>query len=253
MRIITPVDSSVLQACLDCIPFFDTFSDAEKLDLLDCGPDLLHFNTGEFLIEEGGEDRVLFFLLSGAASVVREGASVPIAELAPGDLFGEIAFLTGQKRTSNVIVHQSSSDSVEGSNSVLSENLLQQICPDSSLPTITFRFGRALLDHLEGETRLKMKDQIIAVLIDRMEGISKIVEETIGSVPEFSIDPDLEQLMEEGLAEGLVEGLDEEEVATTKVADTATPREDMEKVKDQIIQHLVDFIVLLNARLLGEE
>jgi signal-transduction protein with cAMP-binding, CBS, and nucleotidyltransferase domain len=228
MRIITPEDASVLQVCLDCLPFFDTFSDQEKQDLLGGGADLISYETGEFLIEEGGDDQMLFFLLSGAASVVKKGASIPIAELKPGDLFGEMAFLTEQKRTSNVIVHPVSSSNTQSAASVLSEALSTQLCPDDPSPTISLRFNRVVLDQIAKDTRFKIKDQIIAVLVARMEDISEVVEESFGEAPAFPIDPELDKMMAEGVEENL------------------------EQIKDQIILHLVEFIVLLNQKMLGD-
>lgn len=229
MRIIVPEDPSILQTCLDCLPFFDTFSSEEKHDLLDYGADLITYDTGEFLIQEGGMDQVLFFLLSGAASVVKEGASIPIAELQPGDFFGEMAFLTGQSRTSNVIVHHAFTSKTGGSTSVLSEKICSILSPNDPAPTIILRFNRPLLTHIQQKTRIRIKDQIIAVLVVRMENISEKVEDRGGEVPEFSIDPELERLLEE------------------------SSESELENAKDQIIKHLVAFIVQLNETLTGSD
>jgi CRP/FNR family transcriptional regulator, cyclic AMP receptor protein len=228
MRIIALQDPSILQICLDCLPFFDSFSAEEKKDLILSGADLLRYNTGEFLVAEGGEDRPLFFLLSGAATVVKQGASIPIVELTPGNLFGEIAFLTGQKRTSNVIVHPVSAVGNERPSTVLSESLCQELCPDDPAPTIALRLNHTVLDNISAGTRLKMKDQIIAVLVDRVEHMSERIEEIFGEVPDVPVDPELDRLMTEGGGENL------------------------EQVKDHIFLHLVDFLMLLNKKIIEE-
>ncbi|MBF0455249.1 MAG: cyclic nucleotide-binding domain-containing protein [Magnetococcales bacterium] len=224
MHIIPQEETTILQVCLACLPFFDTFSATEKQELLQAGADLIRYDTGEFLIAEGGGDQMIFFLLSGAASVVREGASIPIAELLPGDFFGEMAFLTAQKRTSNVIAHPPAPTQA----SVLPERICAQLSPDDPSATIVLRFNRGIFDCLQRQTRIQFKDQIIAVLVERMEQVSERVEEAMGEVPEFGIDPELERL--------LAERFSEEE----------------EETKDQIIQHLVAFIIQLNKRLFGE-
>ncbi|MBF0448939.1 MAG: cyclic nucleotide-binding domain-containing protein [Magnetococcales bacterium] len=225
MRVISPEETSVLLTCLDCLPFFDTFSDWEKLELLLAGADLITYQTGEFLIQQGSSDRVLFFLLSGRASVVREGASIPLAELLPGDFFGEISFLTKQKRTSNVIVHSRPNHSPEIPSSVLSEKLIATLCPDETAPIIVICFEHSILAKLNFNTRSKIKDQIIAVLVVRIEKISELVEEFGKQVPVFSKEPDLNNLI-------AGESMDFQESA-----------------KDQIIQNLVEYIVILHHTL----
>jgi len=56
---------------------------------------------GKRLTVEGSAGRECFLVLSGTASVVRDGRSV--ATIGPGDLCGEIALLTGVARTATVV------------------------------------------------------------------------------------------------------------------------------------------------------
>ena len=55
---------------------------------------------GEVLFEQGSMPYELFILESGTVEVIRDGA--PIASLGPGDIVGEIALLSQQRRMATV-------------------------------------------------------------------------------------------------------------------------------------------------------
>jgi CRP-like cAMP-binding protein len=67
--------------------------------------DLKSFADGEKVIEEGDSGDSLFLIESGSARVVAHllGREVELAILGEGDVFGEVAFLTGRPRTASVI------------------------------------------------------------------------------------------------------------------------------------------------------
>jgi CRP-like cAMP-binding protein len=67
--------------------------------------DLKSFADGEKVIEEGDSGDSLFLIESGSARVVAhlQGREVELAILGEGDVFGEVAFLTGRPRTASVI------------------------------------------------------------------------------------------------------------------------------------------------------
>ncbi len=62
------------------------------------------FEDGERVVEEGDSGDSLFFIESGGARVTAHllGREVELAVLGEGDVFGEVAFLTGRPRTANV-------------------------------------------------------------------------------------------------------------------------------------------------------
>jgi CRP-like cAMP-binding protein len=62
--------------------------------------DECHVPAGETLIRQGDYAREFFVILDGTAEVVRDGKR--IAQLGPGDFFGEIAMLNGPCRTASV-------------------------------------------------------------------------------------------------------------------------------------------------------
>ncbi len=62
------------------------------------------FGRGENVIGEGDEGYSMFILLRGEASVsiLKNGASIQVANLSEGDCFGEMSLLTGERRTATV-------------------------------------------------------------------------------------------------------------------------------------------------------
>jgi CRP-like cAMP-binding protein len=63
------------------------------------------FADGEKVVEEGDSGDSLFLIESGSAKVTAHllGREIELANLGEGDVFGEVAFLTGRPRTASVI------------------------------------------------------------------------------------------------------------------------------------------------------
>lgn len=63
------------------------------------------FSAGQVVVEEGDSGDSVFVIKSGNAKVVAHilGKELELATLSPGDVFGEVAFLTGRPRTASVI------------------------------------------------------------------------------------------------------------------------------------------------------
>ena len=63
------------------------------------------FPSGKIILKEGDPGDSVFFIKSGRAKVISHimGKEIELATLSPGDVFGEIAFLTGRPRTASVI------------------------------------------------------------------------------------------------------------------------------------------------------
>lgn len=57
---------------------------------------------GEVLVRQGREARAFYIVVSGRFSVMLEGRKDPVCEIGPNEPIGEIAFLTGGKRTATV-------------------------------------------------------------------------------------------------------------------------------------------------------
>ncbi|MEO5344870.1 MAG: cyclic nucleotide-binding domain-containing protein [Magnetococcus sp. YQC-9] len=227
MRAITALDTNLFLAIFWQIDFFDPFDDGERLALAQHAH-LVAYEVGDSLIEEGShEERSLFLLLAGEASVVKEGASIPLATLAPGDFFGEVAFLTDRPRTSNVIVHP---PEWAGSELPAIPELFSLGLPESirTSTALVLRFDASLMSRSEATLRIKIKDQIIRHLTRRVDLMHAKVVEHIGRVPQLSVDDDLEVALREG---------------------HQAPIAERERTKDWLIEQLAAFLDELNNAL----
>jgi small-conductance mechanosensitive channel len=63
-----------------------------------------YFGRGEPVIEEGADGESMFVLLRGTAhvTVAKEGTNIRVGGLRPGDCFGEMSLLTGERRSATV-------------------------------------------------------------------------------------------------------------------------------------------------------
>ena len=180
------------------LPFFAPFDAAEQSVFARHDTRIFCYTMGEFLIQEGNRDRSFFMLLAGAASVVKEGTSIPLAILGPGQLFGEVAFLTQRNRTSNVIVHPPPQDMATDPFAIapavmqLSQEILGQNPPATA---ITVQWDQSLLEQMPRATRIKLKDQIIQRLVVRVETMNERIIHLTGQDPLLPIDEELDGIL----------------------------------------------------------
>jgi voltage-gated potassium channel len=87
-------------ARLDAIPLFSGLTLDQRASVAGAC-DELSVEAGSTLVQEGDFGYGMFAITSGTADVVIEGAVV--RTLGPGDMFGEIAVLSGGRRTATVI------------------------------------------------------------------------------------------------------------------------------------------------------
>ncbi|MEM7671130.1 MAG: cyclic nucleotide-binding domain-containing protein [Pseudomonadota bacterium] len=81
--------------------------DPKRLRVVAMMGETLSYRSGERLFEAGDEGDSAFVILDGRVDVVLpvEGGEVAVAVLETGEIFGEIAALTCQPRTSGIIAH----------------------------------------------------------------------------------------------------------------------------------------------------
>ncbi|MBF0190838.1 MAG: cyclic nucleotide-binding domain-containing protein [Magnetococcales bacterium] len=231
MREIAGLTTSDYLLIFQQIDFFDPFSDKERQALAARHSHVVAYDVGEYLIQEGSlEERSLFLLLSGGASVVKQGASLPLASLAPGDFFGEVSFLTARPRTSNVIVHP---PCIPLSAIPTIPNLLDLGLPaEVALATATvLRFDPELMPGLDPVLRIKLKDRIIQHLTQRVDRMHAKVIRVTGQDPMLSVDPELVEQLQDGHHP---HALDERE-----------------RTKDRLIEQLAAFLDELNHTLVA--
>lgn len=66
---------------------------------------LRSFREGDIIVTEGEPGSSLFLIVTGAVKIFTrtdDGGHLPLAELGPGDFFGEVSLLTGKPRTATI-------------------------------------------------------------------------------------------------------------------------------------------------------
>ena len=147
------MDKDKLVKLMDEVPFFKEMDDADRETLLSYETHWVQFKPEETILKEDEVDYGFFVLMEGKVSVMRsKPAEVSLAQLVPGAIFGEITMKAKRPRTS----------SIEADNEV-------------SL----FKVDSQLLDQLPPELTIKIKDQIITLVITRLDEVNNRLNEFI--------------------------------------------------------------------------
>ncbi len=148
-----------LPAPLDSIPFFEGFAAAELTDML-YSSYFIQASPGEAIIQEGQEDSRIFILLTGSLSVQkREEEIATIGK--PGEIFGELAVVSDEKRSASVIAL------TETLCLVIDQKFLQEIKPEEENPGYYAALYGFISRVLAG--RLKAATSHIAKLEEELE------------------------------------------------------------------------------------
>jgi len=123
---------------LERIPLFSECTKAELIEVAISADERMAWE-GEELTQEGRLGREFFIVVDGAVAVRRGGRK--LADLGPGDWFGEIAILTHKPRTATVTATS------PVSLLVISDRAFRQLVERS--PRIALRVLRSVADRLE--------------------------------------------------------------------------------------------------------
>ena len=86
------------------IPFFNDFTNEEKLRIASMDSFIKRYENRNYIIAQGDLDNSLYVLLKGLVYITKNGNPyVKISKLKPGAIFGEISFLSDTPRTTNVV------------------------------------------------------------------------------------------------------------------------------------------------------
>jgi cAMP-dependent protein kinase regulator len=82
---------------------FTSFEE-EALEQILSSTSLRSYSQGQVIVKEGDQGSSLFLIVSGTVTVFtsESGSPLPLAELGPGDFFGEVSLLTGKPRTATI-------------------------------------------------------------------------------------------------------------------------------------------------------
>jgi len=148
MKRLEPITSSRALDILNKVQFFDIFSSIEKDMLTGFHSHFFLVKKDEYIIRQGGQDQSFYILLTGKVAVKRKDSQIILANLVPGDFFGEVSFLTERPRTTSIIPTED---------------------------CIVFEIDKATLNHLDICIREKLKDNIIKVLVNRLDKLNETI------------------------------------------------------------------------------
>ena len=97
----SPIDKELIRHCVETIDLFAALPMDLRQELMQI-LETKRLSRGDVLINEGDAARALFVVVSGRFEVRTEHRSDPLAELGPGQVVGEVAFLTGGGRIATV-------------------------------------------------------------------------------------------------------------------------------------------------------
>ena len=132
------------------LDFFNTMTDSQRRDIIKyLNGDLFVYDAGEAIINEGSTDCDLYIIFSGNVSVKKgQDEFRAIGALASGDFFGEISFMTSEKRISSVLAQEE---------------------------TILLHLSQEKFCHLDIAIQVLVKDKVILKLITRLDKMNRRV------------------------------------------------------------------------------
>ena len=129
----------------DRLSFFKNFNIVERLAIINSHADFYCFDEKEYIIHEGSEGDDFFILLHGKIGIMKGVDEIPV-NIKAGDFFGEISFLTGAPRTTNIVARTK---------------------------TFVIRINRKIMAELDAGIRDKIKDKFIHILVDRLDAMNE--------------------------------------------------------------------------------
>jgi CRP/FNR family transcriptional regulator, cyclic AMP receptor protein len=91
-------------ALLKHVPLFSPLADEDLVQVADLAVTRT-FTNGEVIFREGDASDTCYVIRAGHARAVREhpdGRSITLARFGPGDIFGELAMLSGERRSATI-------------------------------------------------------------------------------------------------------------------------------------------------------
>ncbi len=128
------------------IPFFADMSKAEREELLSFEDHWMNVPSQQKVLNEGAVDAGFFVLIKGSVSITKTfPTETHLAYLMPGGIFGEVTLRNQRARNSNVMADED---------------------------CVILRIDHQLLAQLNLKILVKVKNQIIELLIDRLDEVN---------------------------------------------------------------------------------
>ncbi|MBI2931829.1 MAG: cyclic nucleotide-binding domain-containing protein, partial [Planctomycetes bacterium] len=158
-------DTEAAAKALSRIPLFSGLSAEQVRGVLSLAQEM-EAQRGDCVIRQGQEGKALYIAASGAYDVVRtsdQGREETIASLGPGDCFGEISVITGDRATATVVVRE------EGTLLVIPREELSPLL--ARLPALGASLARILAARL-ARTGRWLREEEQRVIMGRVESMS---------------------------------------------------------------------------------
>ena len=156
-------EEGTLPEPLDRIPFFESFQGRHLNDIL-YSSYFIQADPGDEVIKEDQEDSRIFVLLTGSLEVMKNGEVLATLATA-GEIFGELAAVTNEKRTASVVARSNTLCLV------IDQQVLREIKPEednASYYAALYGFiSRVLAD------RLKKASVLISKLEKELEEVKR--------------------------------------------------------------------------------
>ena len=132
------------------VPLFKTFSDEEIKLFSEMNLPIKHYEKDDFIIKEGDQTTTLFLLIQGGCLITKQqdGVTIRLSKLSAGEIFGEMSWVSGKPRQSNVIAKEN----------------VTVLTMDNDF------FNRLSLD-----MSLRIKDYLIKPLIKRLDNMNEAI------------------------------------------------------------------------------
>ena len=131
---------------MDDVGFFREMNKAEREKMLSFDDHWMDVPAEGKILKEGEVDAGLLVRMKGTVSITKTfPTEVHLAQLVPGAIFGEVTLRSSRVRNSNVM---------------------------ADVDCSVLRIDNQLVGHLELELLLKVKDQIVELLISRLDEVN---------------------------------------------------------------------------------
>ena len=147
-----------LYAIIDKMPMFARFSDEEKKAISKIEHSMHKYRRGDKIIEEGDQSTSLYLLIKGAVLITKQvdEATIRLARLGPGEIFGEMSFFTDQPRRTSVLANDK---------------------------VLVMKMDDEFFNALDPVIKDKIKDYIISLLIDRLDKMNDSIMQISRTMP----------------------------------------------------------------------
>jgi len=132
------------------VPLFKTFTDEEIRAFVEMDLPIKHYEKDDLIIKEGDLSTTLFLLIEGGCLITKKQAdtNIRLSKLSPGEIFGEMSWVSGKPRQSNVVAKEN---------------------------VTVLQMDNEFFNSLSPEISNRIKDYLIELLIKRLDNMNEAI------------------------------------------------------------------------------